>query len=136
VRPGGAGAALATFAINDVVHGRHGGAGEPTNALVSQLQVKGAPMPGADQIDFEKLRQTGCRTLSFAGHDVLEVCFARNGAMFHLYISRREPESAEPAAGGPSFIAQAAGAAAVWSDSRFDYALASTAGIEAVRRLF
>ena len=37
-------------------------------------------MPSAEQIDFEKLRETGCRTLNFAGHDVLEVCFAREGA--------------------------------------------------------
>jgi hypothetical protein len=126
---------LAGFAINDMVTERHGGRGEPAGALVSRLQAEGSKMPGADQIDFEKLRDTGCRTLNFAGHDVLEVCFARDGAMFHLYVTRRDGPLGDSVAGGPSFIAQAAGAAAVWSDARYDYAVASTAGIEAIRKL-
>jgi|HubBroStandDraft_1064217.scaffolds.fasta_scaffold50868_2 hypothetical protein len=127
--------ALAGFAINDMVNERHGGRGEAAGALVAELQTKGARMPGADQIDFERLRDTGCRTLNFAGHDVIEVCFARDGALFHLYVTRRDGPLGDSVARGPSFIAEAAGAAAVWSDKRFDYAIASTAGIEAIRRL-
>jgi hypothetical protein len=126
---------LAGFAINDMVTEKHGGRGEPAGALIAELQTKGAKMPGADQIDFEKLRDTGCRTLNYAGHDVIEVCFARDGALFHLYVTRRDGPLGDSVASGPSFIAQAAGAAAVWSDKRFDYAIASTAGIEAIRRL-
>jgi hypothetical protein len=126
---------LAGFAINDMVMEQHGGRGEPAGALIAELQTKGARMPGADQIDFEKLRDTGCRTLNFAGHDVIEVCFARDGLVFHLYVTRRDGPLGDSVAKGPSFIAQAAGAAAVWSDRRFDYAIASTAGIEAIRRL-
>ncbi len=126
---------FAGFAINDMVNEKHGGSGEPAGALVSELQTKGAKMPGAEQIDFEKLRDTGCRTLNFAGHDVVEVCFARDGALFHFYVTRRDGPLGDSVASGPSFIAQAAGAAAVWSDKRFDYAVASTAGIEAIRKL-
>ncbi len=134
-RPDSGASALAGFAINDMVNEKHGGRGEPTGALVSELQAKGARMPGADQIDFEKLRDTGCRTLNFAGHDVLEVCFARDGTLFHLYVTRRDGPIGDSVARGPSFIAEAVGSAAVWSDRRFDYAVASTAGIEAIRRL-
>jgi hypothetical protein len=126
---------LAGFAINDMLTERHGGKGEPASALVAELQAKGAQMPGAEQIDFERLRDTGCRTLNFAGHDVIEVCFAREGLVFHLYVTRRDGPLGDSVAKGPSFIAQAAGAAAVWSDRRFDYAIASTAGVEAIRRL-
>jgi hypothetical protein len=126
---------LAGFAINDMVNEKHGGGGEPAAALIAELQTRGAKMPGADQIDFEKLRDTGCRTLNFAGHDVVEVCFARDGATFHFYVTRRDGPLGDSVASGPSFIAQAAGAAAVWSDKRFDYAVASTAGIEAIRKL-
>jgi hypothetical protein len=126
---------LAGFAINDMVNERHGGRGEPAGALIAELQTRGARMPGADQIDFEKLRDTGCRTLNFAGHDVVEVCFARDGALFHFYVTRRDGPVGDSVARGPSFIAQAAGAAAVWSDRSFDYAVASTAGIEALRKL-
>jgi hypothetical protein len=134
-RPDSGTTELAGFAINDMVTERHGGRGEPAGALVAELQVNGAAMPGAEQIDFEKLRDTGCRTLNFAGHDVIEVCFARDGAMYHLYVTRRDGPLGDSVAKGPSFLAEAAGAAAVWSDKRFDYALASTAGIEAIRKL-
>jgi hypothetical protein len=133
-RPDSGTSAYAGFAINDMSE-KHGGRGEPTGALVAALQVKGSRMPGADQIDFEKLRDTGCRTLNFAGHDVIEVCFVRDGAVFHLYVTRRDGPVSDSVARGPSFIAEAAGAAAVWSDRRFDYAVASKAGLEAIRRL-
>lgn len=126
---------LARFAINDMVTERHGGSGEPTAALITELQSKGAKMPAPGQIDFEKLKETGCRTLNFAGHDVIEVCFARDGSLFHLYVTRRDGPLGDSVEKGPSFITQAAGAAAVWSDKSFDYALASTAGVEAIRRL-
>lgn len=129
------GAGLAEFAINDMANARHGGSGEPAGALIAQLETTGARIPGSERIDFDKLRQTGCRTLSFAGRDVIEVCFARDGAVFHFYVARREGPSVDFAAGAPSLIAEAAGAAAVWSDARFDYAIASKAGAEAIRRL-
>jgi hypothetical protein len=130
-----AASALAGFAIHDMVSEKHGGRGEATGALVAQLQAAGSRMPGADQIDFARLKDTGCRTLNFAGHDVLEVCFVRDGSLFHLYMTRRDGTAGSSIARGPSLIAEAAGAAAVWSDTRFDYALASTAGVEAIRRL-
>ena len=136
VRAEAAASAFAGFAIGDVVNGKHGGTGEPTGALVASLQAKGSPMPGPDRIDFDKLKDTGCRTLSFAGHDVIEVCFLRDGSLFHLYVCRNEVPTGDLAAKGPSFIAQAAGAAAVWSDGKFDYAVATSAGAEALRRLF
>ena len=132
VRPEASGADFAGFAINDMLTAKHGGSGEPAGALVAALQTSGSRMPGADGIDFDRLKETGCRTLRFAGRDVIEVCFARDGTQFHLYVSRRQGDSE---ARGPSIIAQAAGAAAVWSDRTFEYALASTAGTEAIRRL-
>jgi hypothetical protein len=132
VRPEASVADFAGFAINDMLTAKHGGAGEPAGALIAALQTSGSRMPGADGIDFDRLRETGCRTLSFAGHDVIEVCFKRDGTQFHLYVSRVQGDSG---AKGPSFIAQAAGAAAVWSDRSFEYALVSAAGTEAVRRL-
>jgi hypothetical protein len=133
-RPSGA-TAFAAFAISDMANERHGGKGEPASALIAQLQARGARMPTSEQIDFEKLRDTGCRTLNLAGHDVLEVCFSRDGSQFHLYVVRRDGPLGDSVARGPSFITEAAGAAAVWSDARFDYALVSNAGIAAIKSL-
>jgi hypothetical protein len=127
--------AFAHFAINDMANERHGGKGEPAGALIAQLETRGARMPTAEQIDFEKLRDTGCRTLNLAGHDVLEVCFSRDGSLFHLYVVRRDGPLGNSVARGPSYVTEAAGAAAVWSDARFDYAVVSTAGVAAIRRL-
>ncbi len=134
-RPESGTTALAGFAIDDMVNKRHGGDGEPAGALIARLQAKGARMPVAEQIDFEGLRETGCRTLNFAGHDVLEVCFLREGTWYHLYLTRRDGPIGNSVDRGPTFISEAAGAAAVWSDARFNYALASKAGVEALRRL-
>ena len=134
-RPEPAGSAFAGFAINDMVTGKHGGTGEPAGALVAELQAGGSRMPGADRINFERLRDSGCRTLSFSGRTVIEVCFVRDGALFHLYVSRRVGPEVASEPEGPSFISQAAGSAAAWSDRSFDYVLASTAGTEALRRL-
>jgi hypothetical protein len=50
-------------------------------------------------------------------------------------VTRRDGPFGDSVAKGPSLVAQAAGAAAVWSDRSFDYVLASTAGVEALRRL-
>ena len=135
VRPDIPAAALGGFAIGDMVNGRHGGRGEPSGALIARLETKGARMPGAGEIDFERLRDTGCRTLSFAGRDVIEVCFAREGVMFHFYVTRRDGAAGDAVARAPSFVTEASGSAAVWSDSQFDYAVASTAGVEAIRKL-
>jgi hypothetical protein len=135
VRPESGTAAFGAFAISDMAYEKHGGKGEPAGALISELETKGARMPGAEQIDFEKLRETGCRTLNLAGHDVLEVCFSRNGTQFHFYVARRDGPLGDSIARGPSFITEAAGTAAVWSDNRFDYAIATTAGAAAIRRL-
>lgn len=126
---------LADYAISDMVHGKHGSRGAPAGALVARLQTEGAPMPGAGDFDFENLRETGCRTLNFAGHDLLEVCFVRDGAEFHLYVTRRDGPLGDAVAKGPDFVSEAGGAAAVWSDGRYDYAVATGAGVAALRRL-
>lgn len=135
VRPESGSAALGAFAINDMVTERHGGSGEPAGALVATLQTQGARMPVADQIDFDRLRETGCRTLNFAGHDLVEVCFWRQGAQYHLYVTRRDGPIGNSVAKAPAFISAVAGAAVVWADDRFDYAVASRAGVEALRTL-
>jgi hypothetical protein len=126
---------LADFAITDMVNGRHGGSGELTGVLISQLQAAGGRMPGPADIDFEKLRDTGCRTLNFAGHDLIEVCFARDGAEFHLYVTRRDGPLGDSVTKGPAYFTEPGGTAAVWSDARFDYAVATTAGVAALRHL-
>jgi hypothetical protein len=136
VRPERSGADFAGFALNDMVTGKHGGTGEPTNALIASLEANGSLVPVAERIDFETLRDSGCRTVSFAGRQVIEVCFTRGGNVFHLYVARHGEAQADSGRQGPSFVTQAAGTAAFWSGQAYDFALASKAGTEALRQLF
>jgi hypothetical protein len=129
-------AALAEFALDDLVHGRHGGTGEATGELERRLAATAQPLPAEMAVDFARLRATGCRTLHFAGRDVLEVCFERGGGEFHLYVMPRNGERDYGSGASPVLLARAEGAAAVWSDRQFDYAVVSHDGLDAVKRLF
>lgn len=126
-------AAFASFAMDDLLHGKHGGHGEETGQLATWLGNARTPLSAGIPVDMEKLEATGCRTLRFAGHDVVEVCFAHDGTEFHLYVSRFG--DAESKAHGPSYVSGAEGAVAEWSDGRFGYALASAAGVNVLKRL-
>jgi hypothetical protein len=128
--------ALAEFALDDLVHGHHGGSGEPTSELEHRLAATAQPLPAEVAVNFAQLRATGCRTLHFAGRDVLEVCFARGGGEFHLYVMPRNGEGDYAGGRAPFLVARAEGAAAVWSDGKFDFAVVSRDGLDAVRRLF
>ncbi len=98
-------------------HG-HGDRGADTNALqwaLSQPTLRlGDPMPA----EFARLEAGGCRTIDYRGHEVLEVCFNRNGAWFHCYIARVAdfPELALGAK--PVLEDKGSGCLAMWSDSR------------------
>lgn len=129
-------AALAEFALSDLVHGHHGGTGAATGELERRLAVTAQPLPAEVAIDFTRLRTTGCRTLHFAGRDLLEVCFKRGGGEFHLYVMPRNGEREFGSGSSPVLLARAEGGAAVWSDAQFDYAVVSHDGLDAVKRLF
>ncbi|MBP6507191.1 MAG: hypothetical protein KA257_06465 [Opitutaceae bacterium] len=126
---------LAEFALNDMVHGTHGGHGEASSTLHRWLSAKDNRIAGALPINFDQLRRTGCRTLSYDGREMLEMCFARNGTMFHLYVVREKAAKTGGEAAEPMLLAQAGGAAAVWSDGRFQYALVGPGATAELQRL-
>jgi hypothetical protein len=75
-------------------------------------------------LDFEGLRRAGCRTLTIAGREVLEVCFTR-GEMFHLYIARRSDFPAPENLRLPDVVARDGLASAVWTSGDLVYVLAA-----------
>jgi hypothetical protein len=79
---------LAEFALNDVEHGQHNGHGEGVAALQASLSDHSKHLSTGLPLDFTRLRATGCRTVSVAGSEVFEVCFKRDGAWFHLYVTK------------------------------------------------
>ena len=128
-------AKFAAFAMDDTAHARHGGHGTEAGALQVLLSQPSTRLSANLPVDFAALRATGCRTLSFAGHDVLEVCFQRNGAWFHCYIANCADNPALPARAGAVYKQEGQLGCASWSDASHHFTVVSNAGLEAVKSL-
>jgi hypothetical protein len=128
-------AALTAFAMDDVRHGRHGAHGAAEKALqvrLGQTDHIAETLP----VTYEEMESSGCRSLNIAGHEVLEICFARNGVEFHCYLARAsEFAGAGGSAGAPQFSTDGPLVAANWVSRGFRYVLVTDAGIEALKRL-
>ena len=126
---------LAAFAVDDTLHAQHGSHGEAAGALNVLLSQPTTRLGGQLPVDFAALRATGCRTIRFAGHDVVEVCFTRGGVDFHLYALQKADYPALPAAGAPEFGTQDGVGFASWVDAAHRYVVVSAAGVDAIRHL-
>jgi hypothetical protein len=126
---------FAAFAVSDTEHAKHGGHGPASGELAAVLASSSTRLGTGLPLDFSALRANGCRTVSFAGHDVLEVCFKREGTWFHCYIANRAdfPEMAPK--DGTVFLQQAKLASASWSDATHHFVVVGEAGVEAIKRL-
>lgn len=137
-RPGRAAAAtaqLTAFAVDDTAHGTHGSHGEAAGALQVMLSQPANRLSAGVPVDFAALRATGCRTLSFAGRDVLEVCFQREGAWFHCYIVNTADFPGMGQETAAKFAQQSGFGSATWSDGVHRFVVVSSAGLGAIKRL-
>jgi len=125
--------AFAQFALADARQGGH--IGDPDAALDARLESSAVAVDRDTlPLDLAQMRSAGCRTLSFGGRKVFEVCFARGGAEYHLYVLPRS-ESSAPRPFDRAEVAEKDGAAAAWSDAHFVYALATRAGAAMLQRV-
>jgi hypothetical protein len=81
----------------------------------------------------EELRDAGCRSVTFAGVEVFEICFDRIDG-YHLYIARRR-DIVGPLPEEKRFAVGDGLATVAWADARYVYVLATEAGAEALRRV-
>ncbi len=133
---GVASGALTDFALVDAVEeGTHGGHGEMTAAFEASLEKDTTRLAGAMPVDFAALKGNGCRTVSVAGHDVLEVCFKRDGAWFHCYVARVQDFPGDPAKFAPMFAQHGKAVAATWADGTHRFVVAGEAGRAVLQRL-
>jgi hypothetical protein len=135
-RSAAANGALRDFILTDAIHSEaHGGQGEETGALQAMLSQPttrlGEPLP----VNFATLRKAGCRTLSFRDHEVLEVCFKRNGVWLHCYIAQRGDFPAMAAALAPTLVDLKGASIASWADSSLLYVVVSKTGRAALEKL-
>ena len=134
-KPAAASSALAEFALGDSLgSATHGGHGNETGALQAMLSQPTMRLGNRLPVDFKSLRTAGCRTLNFEGHELLEVCFQRDGAWFHCYIAQRADFPALAAA-APVLSDRNGASVASWADSSLLYVVVSKTGHTALARL-
>jgi hypothetical protein len=128
---------LANLALADTAKARHGGHGPEAGVLQALLSQPATRLGRGLPVDFSTLKATGCRTLRWAGRDVLEVCFARNGQVFHLYVVNSAERAKLPQAETPAVTQRGDLFCAAWGgeDGRHEFMLVSSAGPEAIRAL-
>jgi hypothetical protein len=131
-----ANAPFMAFVANDARHSEtHGGAGEPTGELQARLTQPTTRLGDGLPVNFDTLRNTGCRAVSFQGHDVLEVCFKRDGKWFHCYIVRQADFPTLDALAKPAITELEHLQVATWSDSAHVYLVVSKVGLDALQHL-
>jgi hypothetical protein len=124
--------AFADYVLTDAAHADHHG-GHGTDSLQAMLGDPANRLSRGLPISFTALRKDGCRTITYDGREVLEVCFNRGGVWFHAYIGRREdfPELGKD----PAFQDKEGWSAATWADDAHVYLVASKAGRAALQQL-
>jgi hypothetical protein len=130
-------AMLAQFGLDDLEHAHDAHQGHP--ALLADVQARlGAvalPFSKNFSIDPAELTAKKCRAVTFAGHEVFEICFVRNGVWYHLYITPRRSSDSIVVGAAPSLLADGDYASAAWADARNLYTLVTHAGADALRRV-
>ncbi len=124
--------ALADYVMTDAAHADHHG-GHGTDSLQAMLGDPANRLSRGLPISFTALRKDGCRTVTYEGREVLEVCFNRGGVWFHAYIGRRADFPA--LASAPAFLDKEGVSVASWADETHVYLVASKAGRAALQRL-
>ena len=127
---------LGDFALADAMRSEtHGGHGEETGALEAALNQPATRLGSNLPVNFSALRKAGCRTVSFSGHEVLEVCFKRDGAWFHCYIAQRADFPALAAAVSPVLVDRNGTSLAAWGDTSLLYVVVSKTGRASLEKL-
>ena len=135
-RSAAADGSLPAFALNDAIHSEtHEGHGAASGALQAALGGPATRLGGRLPVDFAALSKAGCRSLTFQGHEVLEVCFKRNGAWFHCYIAQRADFPALAAAVAPVLVDRNSSSIASWADNSLVYVVVSKTGRSALEKL-
>jgi hypothetical protein len=128
-----AGTGLAEYVLADTAHDENHMGGKGTEALEAMLADPANRLSRGLPVSFEALRKAGCRTVTYEGREVLEVCFNRKGVWFHAYIGRRVDFPAIAAT--PSFVEKDGLSVASWGDQNLVYLVAGKAGRAAVQQL-
>ncbi len=123
---------VAQVAIEDVLHGHHGNRGEAVAQLETVLENSSFRLTnGTMPANLTALESNGCRTLNIAGQSVAEICFARSGRYYHLYVMSRVGGMPQK----PRMIEHDGARAAAWADEHNSYIVATTASLGELKNI-
>ena len=125
---------LAAFALTDPASAHIGPHADKLGVFGAWLQNPANRISSGPPADLAQLKSEGCRSFDLAGHEVFEICFQRDGAWYHLYLTRR---SGWRSGGlGPAFRQGAGRSVASWADEKFAYVLMiGGGGVDALERI-
>jgi len=128
---------FAEFAIHEVATGHDTHTWDKPEFMVVQDRFTNAalPLPEHTKIDAAELRRLHCHTVNFAGQEIFELCFERDGKWFHLYAAPVNMLSAGTAVARSLVMTKGNFTATAWKDAQFAYALVTDEGAEALRKL-
>ena len=131
------GSELAAFALRDLTDSHDNHVGHPPELAGVQAQLAEARLPlmSSLNLNLDELRRQNCRSVQVGGRQLFEICFQRDGTWYHVYVGRRQDFS--PGALDPKALLNTQGqfASTAWADSKHVYALVTSAGADALRRV-
>jgi uncharacterized membrane protein YbaN (DUF454 family) len=123
---------IAQIAIEDAKHPHNGNGGEVVTQLENVLENASFRLAsGVMPVNLTALETNGCRMLQLNGNNVAEICFARSGRYYHLYIMNRMGGMSKR----PQMFAYDGGHAAAWTDEHNSYLVATTASAEELQNI-
>jgi hypothetical protein len=126
--------AIMAAVADDAAHEeRHGSKGASVDRLASMLANPSVHLSAPMPVDLAKMKAEGCRTLSVGRREILELCFERNGGVFHLYVMQR-PRTLDTR-DGVRFTDQQGIRSMAWADTEHLYVVATTQGEAALKAL-
>ncbi|RXK52837.1 DUF3379 family protein [Oleiharenicola lentus] len=128
--------ALTDFALADArISAMHGGHGHENNQLQRVLNDPTTRLGQKLPIQFANLLETGCRTVNCRGHEVLELCFQRDGVWFHAYIVRKSDFPGLASGSTPTITDHGRASLAAWADNDHVVLVVSRSGRKSLEAL-
>jgi len=124
---------MAEFAVADLQDPRHGADAPPTQELAAKLGNPAMHLAVGLPFEFDRLSAMGCRTLKLGSHEILETCFHRGSADFHLYVMVRD--NSQRVGTGPEFSEKKGLSTMAWTDAKYIYVIASNTNVDQLKTL-
>lgn len=130
-------ASISSRIFSELSSSSHGHTGNTPDslALARSLNARSDGLAYNLGISAADMEGSRCRQIDFGGSTAFEVCFVRNGIWYHLFVTPVDASNSSIGRDGLEFLEEAGAAIAMWTEGENLIALASTQGIDALKRI-